>query len=107
MKRIYLIIIILTFSFSLQASDITREFSELEASYAKEMSLENYSSAIEIALKLNAIDPSNTNTLLYIIFSSVKAGKQFPSWILKEPWPNVTSQDIINRKLAEALVSGT
>ena len=105
MRKLILLLSILTFS-SL-ANDITKVWKELDNYYFSLIQAKEYKKALIPAFELNNIDPSDTQFLLYIVFSSVKSKTELPKWVMKEPWANATKQDVFNRLLAEQLVNGS
>ena len=107
MKRIILATLLLTFAVSAFSEEITDTWKSLNKQYAESVSKADYDAALKIATELNAIDPADTNSLLYIVYASVKAKKAVPDWVLSRPWPNATPHDVINRLIAESLANGT
>lgn len=89
------------------AEDVVQKYKHLNAKYIEHIKNGEFESALTVALELNAMDPADTNALLYIVFACVKAKKDIPKWVLEEPWPNATDEDIFNRQLAEQLAKGT
>jgi len=107
MKKFIAILALIMLSEKVWALDVAEEWQRLQNLYAEQIEKETYLSAIETAEKLNGIDPSDTYSLLYIVFAYTKAQKPIPNWVLANPWPNVTNKDKLNRKIAEALAFGT
>ena len=99
------IIILVFLSGALFAQSIEETWKELDQQYSSLYEHQEYSSALEIAFKLNDIDPANTKTLYRIVDSSIKAGIELPSWVLSKPWPDATEQDRNFRMQAESLVN--
>ena len=95
------------FSVSAFSEDITDTWKALNKQYAESLSKADYDTALRIATELNAIDPADTNSLLYIVYASIRAKKDVPDWVLSRPWSNATPQDVINRFIAESLANGT
>lgn len=85
------------------AEEIHERWKSLNTQYLEMISTKKYETSLQIALELNRIDPSDTRAMLYIVFASIKAGKQIPSWVFDNPWPDATRQDIFYRQLAEQL----
>lgn len=100
------IILFSILSFSSISNSIENVWVEFEDSYVLSIQSGEYKKALNSAFELNKIDPSDTQSLLRIVLASVKSGTKLPSWVMSNPWPNATKQDILNRLLAEQLVNG-
>lgn len=87
------------------AYDVVSHYKSLEQEYENAIASGNYKLAIEKSLELNGLDPSDTNVLLYIVFAHIKSKEKIPEWVFRHPWPNVTTQDKINRQIAETLAN--
>lgn len=103
MRKIF--ILALFFSSSTFANDITKVWSKLDSNYVIAIQHQDYKKALEYALDLNKIDPSDTQALLYIVFASVKSQTKLPSWVMEEPWAHATKQDVFNKLLAIQLLN--
>ena len=100
-----LTLIIFFLSSSATAESIVDEWQTLNSHYLEYVANEKYEEALDAALKLNSIDPSDTQSMLYIVFASIKAGKTPPTWIMSMPWPKAKSKDTFNRQLADLIAS--
>lgn len=63
--------------------------------------------AKKLALELNAIDPTDTHVMYYLVLTYTELGLPAPIWLTNRPWPNATSQDVENHKRAMAVLNGT
>ena len=89
------------------ADDVSDEWQKLSSRYLEYVTAGKYESALDVALELNSMDPADTETLLFIVYASVKSGMRPPQWVLEQPWPNATPRDKFNRQLAEQLADGS
>ena len=109
MRKVILLLSILSFvSFAdddFVASDNHEVWQSLDADYVSSLQNGEVQQALNIAFKLNQIDPADTKSLLYIVLASAKSKTKLPRWVMDEPWPNRTKQDVLNRILAEQLVN--
>jgi hypothetical protein len=102
MRNLLVLIFFLSFcALSIEQEDL---WGKLDKQYIESVKLQNHKQALSIAFELNRIDPSDTQALLYIVLSSIKSNTKIPDWVLKDNWSNKTSQDILNRLVAEQLV---
>jgi len=107
MHKLIISIILVFLSFSVLAESINKKWLSLNEQYVDLITSQKYDIALELAIELNSIDPSDTKSLLYIVFASIKADKKIPSWVFEKPWPNATNQDVLNKQMAEQLSGGT
>jgi hypothetical protein len=105
-KRLFLYLFFII-HFSVSANDILKDVSDLEQTYHRSLQTGQYKNALEVAFKLNSIDPANTEFLLFIVLASSKADTTIPNWVMAHPWPNATNQDKLNRLLAEQLFTSS
>nr|WP_086938867.1 hypothetical protein [Thaumasiovibrio occultus] len=83
---------------------VTSDYAQLVTQFSSQMAAQDYSAALVSAIELNQRDPSDSNALLYLVMAYQQAGKPLPEWVLAEPWPNGSAEDVINRQLAQMLV---
>jgi hypothetical protein len=105
-KRLFLYLFFII-HFSVSANDILKDVSDLEQTYHRSLQTGQYHNALQAALSLNAIDPANTEFLLYVVLASIKADTTIPSWVMAHPWSNATNQEKFNRLLAEQLITSS
>jgi len=102
MRNLFVLMFFLSFSvLSIEQEDL---WEKLDKQYIESVKLQNHKKALSIAFELNKIDPSDTQAMLYIVLSSIKSNTNIPVWVLKESWSNKTTQDVLNRLVAEQLV---
>ena len=89
------------------AEDVSEQWQHLNSRYLECVTAEKYEDALNVALELHSLDPADTESLLFIVYASVKSGKRPPQWVLAQPWPNATLRDKFNRQLAEQLADGS
>jgi hypothetical protein len=106
-KTLSIAFILLIFSSLSFGNEEAPDVLGMYANYLNATAAGKHEQALKVAYDLNGIDPSDTQALLYIVLSSLKSGKDIPSWIFDKPWPDATGQDVFNRRLAEHLVNGT
>ena len=106
MRHLIFLFSFLSFS-SLANSNVQNLWNNLDNKYVSLIQASQFNKALEVAFELNKIDPADTKSLLYIVLASVKSNTKLPTWVMAEPWPNATKQDILNRMLAEQLVNGS
>ena len=106
MRNLIFLFSILSFS-SFANNNINDVWDGLDNKYVSLIQASQFNKALETSLELNKIDPTSTKSLLYIVLASVKSNTKIPSWVMGEPWPNATKQDILNRVLAEELLKST
>ncbi len=106
-KTLSIAFILLVFSSLSFGNEDAPDVLGLYANYLNATADGKHEQALTVAYDLNSIDPADTQALLYIVLSSLKSGKDIPTWIFDKPWPNATGHDVFNRKLAENLVNGT
>ena len=101
-----LLVLLSILSFLSFGSEIETEWKDLDNLYNQQIQNSNYNEALKSALKLNRMDPSDTTSLLYIVYSSIKSNTKIPCWVFEQPWPNRTNHDILNRLVAEHMAKG-
>lgn len=103
MKKIIFILMLLTICSQSMAVNISEDYKRLDKEYESLIASKHFEQSLSVAYQMNKIDPADTQSLLYIVFASVKTKREIPSWVLGNPWPNATPHDRFNRTLAEHL----
>ena len=104
MKSVLVAFLLAFSSASIAAEEVAQTWKTLESQYADLVEASKFSEALDVALRLNRIDPADTQTLFYVVFASVRANKPVPEWVLREPWPDATPADRVRREVSEFLV---
>ncbi|MGX5173933.1 hypothetical protein ACUR5C_07930 [Aliikangiella sp. IMCC44653] len=107
MNKLLVTLMLLFIPLASTAEDVARKWNQLLSECESALVDGELKKARKLALELNAMDPSDTHVMYYIVLTSVELKIPVPAWLLEQPWPDATEVDKENYKRAMAVVNGT
>nr|WP_138976427.1 hypothetical protein [Microbulbifer agarilyticus] len=101
-----LALIVPAFSFAHEIPEISKEWDQRVEKFQEYMVSNNCENAIQESEALLGIDPSSTEAMFYLYYSSKKCRRQLPEWLgAPSSWPNARVEDRYYIDLAQVLGS--
>ena len=106
-KNIAVFIVFLFMCFCVRASDVPKQWNDLEHEYKTLMSVFEHSRAAKLAGEMLLLDPSSNKARFYLAYAHKKSNTPPPNWLFLEPWSEGSVEDKFYKLLASDLANGS